>query len=157
MVTDPCNPQSRKFSIMQSKNLIKLTFHIECRRQPMDKNCMPRTKSQNINKLYAHRHGVKQPRWRLLPKKEPFGGMPIVNGLEPQSMVPSSSYQLREPFIHFLSLMKKKSSSLVCLMFHINFFIHLVQEFYGWKVLVSFKGRIWPPCKCMVLVAIDLF
>ena len=54
-------------------------------------------------------------RWRLLPKKEPFGGMPIVNGLEPQSMVPSSSYQLREPFIHFLSLMKKKSSPLVCL------------------------------------------
>ena len=97
-------------------------------------------------------------RWRLLRKKEPFGGMhahskwtrATVHGAIVVLPAAGTVYPFPKP---------DEEEVIVLGMSHVSykFFIHLVQEFDGWKVLVSFKGRIWPPCKCMVLVAIDLF
>ena len=60
-------------------------------------------------------------RWYLVKiRKEPFGGMPIVTGHGPLCTVPSWFCQLKEPPIHFPSLMAKKLLYWVCKYFHQN-------------------------------------
>ena len=97
-----------------------------------------RTAQSTSHSAAFNQEQTSHTRWYWVKiRKELFGGMPIVTGQGPLSMVLLLFCQLKEPPIHIPSLMLKK---LLCLVTLQIFFT--TTDFYSWKV-----GRgIESPC-----------